>query len=127
MWLLRKFTDRIKIVTVKGDDGKDNTITTERQIEKVCAHTKLEQIVGTFFKCIEDPTCDKWFEINYKVMLSTDELMGLCEKLCKHEAVSFVREQDLDMAEKAHSEGYDAGLEDGKQSKANKPKEDDRE
>ena len=80
IWWLKRFTDRVREVIVKDEaTGKEIKATTVSSEEKFCQHQKIEQVYGTFWRCLECP--DVWFEISYKVALTNQDLLGLIEKL----------------------------------------------
>lgn len=79
---LRIFTDRVKVVDYKDENGNTHRITAEQRQEKVCAHTRIEQIYGTFWHCMDCP--DVFFEITYKVALNRLDLFGFLEAMAKY-------------------------------------------
>lgn len=81
--LLEIFTGRVKRVVIEDPKtGKKHEVVTEKQEEKVCSHKHLEQIVGTFWRCMD---CDyAYMEITYKVLLSRSDLIGMLEVMADH-------------------------------------------
>lgn len=80
IWWLKAFTNRVREVLIKDEaTGKEIKATTVSEEEKFCQHQKIEQVYGTFWRCMECP--DVWFEISYKVALTQQDLLGLIEKL----------------------------------------------
>lgn len=77
---LKYFTNRVKVVKlVDPKSGKELEATMERTEEKLCQHKHIEQVVGTFWRCMD---CKEvWFEITYKVMLSRVDLIGFLETM----------------------------------------------
>ncbi len=107
IWLKKRFTDNVRVITVRDPEtGKEHTATVETSKEKVCQHKKIEQLYGTIWHCTETANCDVYFEINYKVLLSQGDLIGLAEAISKHANVSINNESNSDDA-------YDAGFKDG--------------
>ena len=78
-WLFGKGVQRH---TITDEQGKKHDVTFEQKKEKVCAHTRLEQVYGTFWKCQD---CEHfYFEITYKVMLTRTDLLNFMDKLADH-------------------------------------------
>lgn len=82
LFLKRVFVGNVKRVIITDEAGKQHDVTIEKQKQKTCPHTRLEQLHATIWKCQD---CDHaYFEITYKVILSRIDLLGLFEKLAKH-------------------------------------------
>lgn len=99
IWFLKRFTDRVKKVVIEDKEtGQKREVVTERTEEKSCQHKRIEQICGTFWRCMECK--DVWFEITYKVMLSPIDLMHFLETVAKEVDMKIVDQED-DEAEQA--------------------------
>lgn len=96
---LKLFTNRVKEIVIRDEKtGQVAKATTVRTEEKLCQHKRIEQIVGTFWECMDCK--DAWFEITYKVLLSQADLIGACETLAKHLRAEFNLEDETDPAKK---------------------------
>lgn len=83
IFFLKVFTDRVRVVDVKDEQGKKHRVTAVREEEEVCQHKQIEQIYGTFWHCMKKG-CGFYFEINYKVMLTELDLLGLLDAMSNH-------------------------------------------
>lgn len=96
MWWLSNFTDRVKHIEIKDQAGNKHNVTIERSEEDVCTHKQIEQVVGTFWKCMN---CKEfYFEITYKVMLTSSDLQNLLETMAQElkTSINFIEKDEAD-------------------------------
>lgn len=75
IWLLSKFTNRIKHIKITDKKGRDHNVTFEQKKEEVCDHSKLEQVDPITWACIKKSDCDMFFIITSKLMANTSEIL----------------------------------------------------
>lgn len=82
IFLLSKFTNRVKKIVIQDEQGKEHEVTIEKNVEKVCAHKNLKQIATTMWACSD---CDDaYFQINYKVQLTPADMGAYLTELAEY-------------------------------------------
>lgn len=80
--VLHIFTDRVQHFDVKDEEGNTHRVTVEREKEKVCQHKRIKEVTNTLWQCCDCP--DVYFQINYKVMLTTPQLVQYLSEIADH-------------------------------------------
>jgi hypothetical protein len=76
-------TGKITRVRITDQNGKEQDVVVERELEKVCDHKTIHEIAPTMWKC-STPDCDTYFQIGYKVMLTGRDLVGYLDQIASH-------------------------------------------
>jgi len=82
LFLKEQFTNRVKRIEIKDQKGKKHKVTVEQKVEKVCTHSKIEEIAPTLWECMD---CrNAFYQINYKALVTLPELLDYLEKIKNH-------------------------------------------